>query len=58
MHAEKTIDMKYIKQELSLKAWTCVDLGSQARAKIQLFQNLVMLYMQLKEKRIQQYGSK
>ena len=45
--------MKHIKQDFSLKALVGapgVDLGGGAKAKIKLFQNMVMLHMKLKLK--------
>ena len=45
------IDLKHIKQDFSLKAWdqsSGVDLGDGAKAKIKLFRNMVMLYINLK----------
>ena len=45
------IDMKHIKKDFSLKAWVqapWVDLGGVAKAKIKLFQNMVMLHIKLK----------
>ena len=47
--------MKHIKQDSGLKAWvraSGVDLGGGAEAKINLFQNMVMLHI------ILQFGSK
>ena len=43
--------MKHIKQDFSLKAWAQppgVDLGGGAKAKIELFRNMVMLHIKLK----------
>ena len=43
--------MKHIKQDLSLKARVKspgVDLGGGAKAKIELFRNMVMLHIKLK----------
>ena len=45
------IDMKQIKQDFSRKAWVQspgVDLGVGAKAKIELFRNIVMLHIRLK----------
>ena len=45
------IGMKHIKRDFSLKAWVraCwVDLGGGGRGQIKLFQNMVMLHVQLK----------
>ena len=42
---------KHIKQDFSLEAWVpvgWVDLGVGAKAKIKLFQNMVMLHIKLK----------
>ena len=46
-----TIDMKHIKGDFSLNAWVPtprVDLGGGTEAKINLFQNMVMLHIKLK----------
>ena len=52
LHADTAaIDMKHIKPDFSLKAWVgarWVDLGGGAEAKIKLFQNMVMLHIELK----------
>ena len=52
LHAGRAaIDMKHIKPDFSLKAWDrapWVDLGGGAKAKIKLFQNMVMLHIKLK----------
>ena len=43
--------MKHIKQNFSLKAWVQspgVDLGRGAKAKVELFRNMVMLHYQIK----------
>ena len=52
LHAGRAaIDMKHIKQDFSLKAWVrvhWVDLGGGAEAKINIFQNMVMLHIKLK----------
>ena len=45
------IDMKHIKWNFSLKAWVRapgVDLGVGAKAKMKLFQNMVMVHIKLK----------
>ena len=45
------MDMKHIKQDFSLKAWVqspAMDLGGVAKAKIKLFQNMVMLHIKFK----------
>ena len=52
-HADRgRIDMKHIKQYFSLRVWVrppWVDLEGGAETKIQLFQNIVMLHIKLKE---------
>ena len=52
LHAARgAIDIKHIKQDFSLKAWvqsSGVDLAGRAKAKIKLFQNMVMLHIKLK----------
>ena len=43
--------MEYLKQDFSLNAWVQspgVDLGDRAKAKINLFRNMVMLHIKLK----------
>ena len=43
--------MKHIKREFTLKAWVRaqgVDSGDGAKAKIKLFQNMIMLHIKLK----------
>ena len=44
--------MKHIKQDISLKAWARspeVDLGGGSEAKSELFQNMIMLHIKLKQ---------
>ena len=51
LHADRRAIDKYIKQDFSLKAWVQspgVDLGGEAKAKIELFRNMVMLHIKLK----------
>ena len=51
LHAGRAaIDMKDIKQDFRLKEWvqaSGVELGGGAKAKIKLFQNMVMLHIKL-----------
>ena len=47
-----TTDMKHIKRGFSLKTWAqppWLDLGGGTETKIQVFQNMVMLHIKLKE---------